>query len=125
MPFGNRTGPNGMGSMTGRGTGYCAGYNAPGYATGPGFGAGRGFGRGRGFGVGFGRGRGFRGRFFVAGVQAQQYLGAPAYNVPANASTPVAQQDFKQQEIEALNQEASALEQELNAVKKRLTELEK
>jgi hypothetical protein len=31
MPFGNGTGPAGMGPMTGRGLGYCAGYSVPGY----------------------------------------------------------------------------------------------
>ena len=31
MPRGNRTGPLGMGSMTGRAGGYCAGYGMPGY----------------------------------------------------------------------------------------------
>ncbi len=49
MPRGNGTGPNGMGPMTGRGAGYCAGYGMPGYANSVG-GAGRGFGRGFGFG---------------------------------------------------------------------------
>ena len=62
MPAGDRTGPMGMGPMTGRGAGYCAGYGAPGYvAYAPGWGYGRGFGRGarfmgRGFGRGFGIG---------------------------------------------------------------------
>lgn len=32
MPRGNRSGPMGMGPMTGRGQGYCSGYDAPGYA---------------------------------------------------------------------------------------------
>jgi hypothetical protein len=32
MPFGDGTGPRGMGPMTGRGAGYCAGYNQPGYS---------------------------------------------------------------------------------------------
>jgi hypothetical protein len=32
MPAGDGTGPSGMGPMTGRGAGYCAGYGAPGYA---------------------------------------------------------------------------------------------
>ena len=44
MPRGDGTGPQGMGPMTGRAAGYCAGYNAPGYANpiaGRGFGAGR------------------------------------------------------------------------------------
>ena len=27
MPFGDGTGPLGLGPMTGRGAGYCAGYN--------------------------------------------------------------------------------------------------
>ncbi|MGI6207796.1 MAG: DUF5320 domain-containing protein, partial [Anaerolineae bacterium] len=41
MPRGDRTGPQGMGPMTGRGAGYCAGYGVPGYANPVG---GRGFG---------------------------------------------------------------------------------
>ena len=90
MPFGDGTGPAGMGPMTGRAAGFCAGYPVPGYmnpvvgragfygagapAVGP-YGVGygmhygtrgnpwlrRGFGFGRGFGRGWGRGRG-RGR---------------------------------------------------------------
>jgi hypothetical protein len=60
MPRGDGTGPMGWGPMTGRGMGYCAGFNAPGYMIpGPGMGYGRGRGRGRGFGRGMGYGRGF------------------------------------------------------------------
>ena len=80
MPRGDGTGPAGLGSMTGRAAGYCAGYSVPGYvnpssrygfrniAYGSGlFGRRQGFsGRGRGVyrqGLGlFGRGRGFSGR---------------------------------------------------------------
>lgn len=82
MPQGNGTGPMGLGPMTGRAAGYCAGYGVPGYANpfrgrafyggfGRGgaaypyraFGRGRapGFGRGRGFGFGRGRRGGYRG----------------------------------------------------------------
>ena len=32
MPAGDRTGPLGLGPMTGRAAGYCAGYPVPGYA---------------------------------------------------------------------------------------------
>ena len=32
MPRGDGTGPAGMGPMTGRGAGYCAGYGHPGFA---------------------------------------------------------------------------------------------
>ena len=31
MPRGDGTGPMGMGAMTGRGTGFCAGFKMPGY----------------------------------------------------------------------------------------------
>ena len=75
MPFGDGTGPMGMGPITGRGAGYCAGFNMPGYANsmprrmGLGRGTGRGMGRGRRFmpgvpyqGFGYrGFGRGFSG----------------------------------------------------------------
>jgi hypothetical protein len=31
MPGGDRTGPRGMGPMTGKGAGYCTGYDIPGW----------------------------------------------------------------------------------------------
>jgi hypothetical protein len=55
MPRGDGTGPAGMGPMTGRAAGYCAGYGAPGFANAPGWG-GREFGYRGGFGRGWGRG---------------------------------------------------------------------
>ena len=71
MPGGDRTGPDGRGRLTGRGLGYCAGYESPGFMRGPPMGIPPeetdptywpiGF-RGRGFGRGRGRGR--RGRFW-------------------------------------------------------------
>ena len=54
MPGGDRTGPMGMGAMTGRAAGFCAAQNTAGFAH-PGC--------GRGFGAGMGRagaGRGSR-----------------------------------------------------------------
>ncbi|MBN1626509.1 MAG: DUF5320 domain-containing protein, partial [Deltaproteobacteria bacterium] len=65
MPGGDGTGPNGMGSMTGRGAGWCAGFNTPGYANSSpvqGFGRGRGFYGGRG-----GGGRGRRNMYYATG----------------------------------------------------------
>ena len=71
MPFGDGTGPLGLGPMTGRGAGFCAGFGTPGFASPmPGYPYhygyarlapvwprwGLGFGRGRGCGRGFGRG---------------------------------------------------------------------
>ena len=32
MPAGDGTGPQGMGSRTGRGAGFCSGFNVPGFA---------------------------------------------------------------------------------------------
>jgi hypothetical protein len=87
MPFGNGTGPNGAGPMTGRAAGFCAGYPMPGYRNAGALGVRRavphgaraygsgvgyasnatgwfgrwirgGFGLGRSFGPGRGRGRG-------------------------------------------------------------------
>ena len=74
MPRGDGTVPMGMGPMTGRAAGFCAGYNVPGFMNQTaGFGLGMRFGRGRGLGMG--GGRGLRNRFFApefAGQQVQQ-----------------------------------------------------
>lgn len=45
MPRGNRTGPAGAGPMSGRGAGFCAGFNTVGFQTADGS-FGRGCGRG-------------------------------------------------------------------------------
>ncbi len=126
MPWGDGSGPNGMGSMTGRGAGYCAGYNGPGYANaGPGgfFGRGRGF--GRGFGRGLGRGFGFR-RFAPvnAPVQPAQYV--PVQSVPVQ-NTPVQSQVkyTKEDELADLKAEKEMIARELKAIDDRLKELEK
>ena len=50
MPRGDRTGPMGMGPMTGRGAGFCAGFNVPGFMNAVSGRGGMGFGRGRGRG---------------------------------------------------------------------------
>jgi hypothetical protein len=64
MPLGDGTGPRGMGSMTGRGLGYCTGSGQPGYATRVSGRGGAGFNRGSGRGMGRGRGRSTVGRGF-------------------------------------------------------------
>ena len=53
MPFGDGTGPRGMGPMTGRRAGYCAGFAVPGFANPAGGRLGLGFGRGWGRAYGF------------------------------------------------------------------------
>jgi len=83
MPRGDRTGPNGMGPMTGRAAGFCSGYDRPGYmnAAGGRGNFGRGFGRGSGYGQGFGYGRGFgRGRGF--GVDLHPLILLHMHHIP-------------------------------------------
>jgi len=58
MPFGDGTGPRGLGPMTGRGAGFCAGFGAPGFTNPV---PGRGFGFGWGMPYGYPYGRGYRG----------------------------------------------------------------
>lgn len=103
MPRGDRTGPNGMGPMTGRAAGYCAGNQNPGFMS---F-----YGGGRGFGQGFGRGsgRGFRrgGGYF-----------------PPHSTYPI-QHPAPENEAEFLKQQASVLEQDLKEIKERLEAIEK
>ncbi len=81
MPLGDRTGPAGLGPMTGRAAGYCAGYSVPGYMNpiygrapyGGYYGVGRGgYPRGGGRGRAWGGGRGRRGRL------PYRYFGYPS-----------------------------------------------
>ncbi|NLB69597.1 MAG: DUF5320 domain-containing protein [Lentisphaerae bacterium] len=106
MPRGDGTGPNGMGPMTGRAAGFCAGNNMPGYAAGFAYGRGRGF--GRGMGGGFGRRN--RNMFNAAGRPAWAQFGA----APAPAD-----------EKEFLKNQAEYLESEIAEIRKRLEELDK
>lgn len=122
MPRGDRTGPAGMGPMTGRAAGYCAGYGTPGYIN-PAFGGGFGMGAGRGWGfrgIGFGGGRGRR----FAGAGRQGWWrpfgsqGTPyGYEGPYGSSDPAAEE-------KGLRDQARALQSELEAVNRRLSELD-
>ncbi len=112
MPAGDGTGPAGMGPMTGRAAGYCAGYTVPGYMNSV---PRRGFGFGRGMGRGYGRGYG-RG-FVRAGavpVNSQPY---PYYNQDNYGSA--------EGEVEYLENTAKAIKEELADIQKRLDELKK
>lgn len=86
MPLGDRTGPWGLGPMTGRGLGYCAGFPYPGYMNpgypGLGFGRGFGFGRGHGRGMGFGRSRGWRRAGFFPGMYYNPWMVSSWMNYP-------------------------------------------
>ncbi len=122
MPGGDRTGPMGMGPMTGRAAGFCAGYTVPGYMNGIpgrgfGFGRGRGFGFGRGLGLGFRGGRGWGALPYAA--PAYPYAGAaPVYGAPYGAAP------NPQQETDMLKGQAEYFEDALEGIKKRIAELE-
>ena len=117
MPGGDRTGPMGLGPITGRGAGLCAGYVAPGFAN---FAPGRGFGgRGRG-----GGGRGWRHRFYATGLTGWQRAGwgwpgfgwcSPAVDAPPATS--------RDQELNLLKQQAQGLAQTLEQIRERIAEL--
>lgn len=119
MPAGDGTGPMGMGPMTGRATGFCAGYGMPGYMNPiPGRGFGMGFGRGRGF---WGGGRGWRNMFHATGLHGWARAGVPA-GTPFAA--PYATALTKEQELEMLKGQAGSFEAALGDIRKRLQELE-
>ncbi len=99
MPGGDCTGPQGAGPRTGRGMGYCSGYDQLGFANpAPGFRGGVGFGR-------EGTGRGWRHRFYATGV--------PGWVTP----TP-------EQETADLKAQADWLKGQLDAIQKRIEEIE-
>ncbi len=111
MPGGDGTGPMGMGPMTGRAAGYCAGYGMPGYANPI---------PGRGFGMGWGRGggRGWRWRhwYYATGLPGWARGYAPPVGY-APTTTP-------EQEAEFLKRQADWLQGQLDAIRKRIEELE-
>lgn len=105
MPRGDRTGPWGMGPMTGRGMGYCAGYSVPGFASAPGWWC-----RPR-RGAGWGAGR--RGRFWWGGLPPA--MGAPY--VPYFPAPP-------ENEAGVLKAQISHLENILQGFKQRLEQIQ-
>lgn len=112
MPGGDRTGPAGMGPMTGRGAGFCAGYGAPGFLN-RGYGAGGGFFGGRG-------GRGWRNRFWSTGVPGWRHFGGnplpggmPFYGQPETSTN----------ELDALREQARWLEESLKDIQARMEPL--
>ena len=124
MPAGDGTGPRGMGPMTGRGAGYCVGYDVPGYASPmPGRGFGMGWGRGRAWGGGRGGGRGWRHQYYATGMPRYGY--APAWGAPpAAAYGPYAVPPTPEQETEFLKAQAEGLKEQLDAISQRIAELE-
>jgi hypothetical protein len=120
MPAGDGTGPTGRGPMTGRGAGYCGGYDAPGWAN-----PGPGGGFGLGWGGGWGRGWRHRNWYYATGLPGWARFGyGPAWGVPAiGAYGPYAAAPSREQKAEFLRRQAEWLKQQLDAVGQRIEEL--
>ena len=120
MPRGDGTGPIGLGPMTGRAAGFCAGYNAPGYMnpiSGRGY-----FGRGRGF-FGRGGGRGRRNWYYATGLPGWQRasMGMPAFG----GAYPDAAMITPKNEADILKDQANVLKKQLEDIQGRIETLEK
>ncbi len=101
MPRGDRTGPMKVGSMTGRGAGFCAGYGVPGFVNAM---------SRCGLHLSVqGSGRGWRHTFYATGLPGWMRLG---YSPDP------------QQETSILKTRAESLKQELDAINKRIQDLE-
>ena len=114
MPGGNGTGPMGMGPMTGRAGGFCAGFGMPGYANAP---------ARRGFGVGYGRRRELRGRNAGRGFRHMFQATGPGWMRFGEYDAPYQDPD-PSLEKQMLKSQVKAMQSELDFIKKRLSEIE-
>ena len=114
MPRGDGTGPSGMGPMTGRAAGYCAGFSIPGFAN-P---VGR-------MGLGRGRGRGRRNMFYATGLTGWQRaaMGGPAFGAPGPYAEAVDPAAADEQELGALKSQAEHLQATLDTINRRIQEM--
>ena len=106
MPRGDGTGPIGLGTMTGRAAGYCAGYSAAGYAN-PVLGR---------------RGRGFKNMHFTTGHPAWARYSMGAYSPDLSYAQPVM---TASREAVMLKNQAKFMQDTLNALNERIEELDK
>ncbi|HOK04767.1 MAG TPA: DUF5320 domain-containing protein [Victivallales bacterium] len=108
MPRGDGTGPMELGPMTGRGAGYCAGFNVPGFMNNGQYWIGRGF-----FCRG-GRGRGYRNMYYATGLPG---WARGNINTPAPNQNPDIEKQY-------LKNYAESLEKELSQIKARIDEID-
>ena len=110
MPGGDRTGPLGLGAMTGRAAGYCTGYPVPGFMNPimeyPGY--------GRGLGRGMRRGLGYR--YMPYGPTAFGYN--PAITAEEELSMLKEHTKLLQKQLEKIQKHVKTLEEESKQEKK-------
>lgn len=122
MPRGDGTGPDGMGPMTGRAAGYCAGYSTPGYSN---FHGGRYPGSRRTFGGGAGRGRGYRNWYDATGLPGWSRYGKDLPAWGGAIGYPYGTDIKPEKEIELLKSQSEILKQQLDDIGGRIREIEK
>ncbi|MFC1565223.1 DUF5320 domain-containing protein, partial [candidate division KSB1 bacterium] len=103
MPRGDRTGPDGAGPLTGRATGFCAGYKAPGYLN---------YAGGRNFG--FSCRNNFGGRLGMAWGKMRNRGWQNPDILPDTVTQPITEFDEKQY----LESRIAALKGEMKAIEK-------
>jgi hypothetical protein len=129
MPRGDRTGPMGMGPMSGRGAGYCANYQMPGFMNRF---SGRGSGAGFRWNLGGGRGGvGWRNMFRNIGNrwsnQDQAGFGRRSRRMgrmPLAGGVPAGTEPDTKTEKQALEDQVDFLKSQLDRLQQRLSELE-
>jgi hypothetical protein len=109
MPSGDRTGPAGIGPMTGRAAGFCAGYPVPGYMN-P-------YGRRGFFRQGRGRGYGRRNWFYNTPPIAPAGGFTPYYGPPPTATD-------RADELQILKIQAEDLKNTLLQIDERINQLQ-
>ena len=117
MPRGDRTGPMGVGPMTGRGARHCGGFGAPGLTNPAGH---PDFAR-------QGGARGWRHWFHATGLPGwtRAGMGVPAWGTARYPyATPVSPAMPGEAEVDALKAQAGYLEQKLQSLRLRIQKLE-
>ena len=117
MPYGDGTGPSGMGSMTGRAAGYCAGHTMPGYAN-------RYPGSPR-YGRGGGGGRGHRNWYYATGLPgwSRARMNYPAWG-GFTSTQPYVPEMSPEREADMLKNQAQMMQEEINSINERIKEIE-
>lgn len=109
MPGGDRTGPMGIGPMSGRSAGYCAGFNTPGYANPAGMYPG-------GYRFFNHRGRGFRFRNYFNFPSAAGWTGNAGYtrNPAVDLDYLKAEKNNLESSLEEIKKQIEILNEEIN-----------
>jgi Family of unknown function (DUF5320) len=115
MPGRDRTGPSGMGAMTGRGAGLCAGNSSAGFSN-------QGYGRG-GNGI-RGGGRGWKSGFGLLGFGGGRRNAFQGYGVVPNVNSTSEANMTKEQQVENLKGQAEQLADALEDVKQSIARLD-